>query len=99
MPLPRAELFRFRLRRAVRWLLPAGLLAVAPKCVLCVLAYAGLGTALGLGGPEFCGGSAGSPGAWASSLAWFGLAGGLGALGLFAGRRSITHGAGASSGQ
>jgi hypothetical protein len=37
------------------WLLPAALFAVAPKCLLCVIAYAGLGTALGLGGPELCG--------------------------------------------
>ena len=33
------------------------LLALAPKCLLCVAAYAGLGAALGLGGPELCGGS------------------------------------------
>lgn len=37
-----------------RWLLPAACL-VAPKCALCLLAYAGLGTAFGLGGPELCG--------------------------------------------
>jgi hypothetical protein len=37
------------------WLLPAALFAVAPKCLLCLLAYAGLGAALGLGGPEICG--------------------------------------------
>ena len=38
-----------------RWLLPAVLLAAAPKCVLCLLAYAGVGAALGLGGSEMCG--------------------------------------------
>jgi hypothetical protein len=37
------------------WVLPAAMLALAPKCVLCVLAYAGLGAAIGLGAPELCG--------------------------------------------
>ena len=37
------------------WLFPAVLVALSPKCALCVLAYAGAGTVLGLGGPEFCG--------------------------------------------
>ena len=37
------------------WLVPAALFAIAPKCILCVIAYAGLGTVLGLGGPELCG--------------------------------------------
>jgi len=36
-------------------LIPTALLALAPKCFLCVLAYAGLGATLGLGGPEICG--------------------------------------------
>ena len=71
-------------RRAVRWLLPAALLALTPKCLLCVLAYAGLGTALGLGGPELCGASTNSPASWASSLAWLGVAGGLGTVGFLA---------------
>jgi hypothetical protein len=75
-----------RLPRTVRWLLPAVLLAVAPKCLLCVLAYAGLGAALGLGGAEICGGATGSPDAWASTLAWFGVALGL-AWGVFASGR------------
>lgn len=48
MSRPRLEILR-------GWLVPAALLAVAPKCILCGLAYAGLGTALGLGGPEVCG--------------------------------------------
>ncbi len=57
MRAPRAEVVR-RLRPA---LLPAALLALAPKCALCLLAYAGLGAALGLGGPELCGGSVAAP--------------------------------------
>src|SRR5688572_12040605 len=77
MPSRRAEFSR----RAVRWLGPAALLALAPKCVLCVLAYAGLGAALGLGGPEICGATAGAPATWATSLAWLGVASGLGAFG------------------
>lgn len=59
--------------RAVRWLLPTALLALAPKCVLCVLAYAGLGAALGLGGPEMCGASPTSPASWVASLTWLGV--------------------------
>ncbi len=47
-PLPPAK-------RARRWLIPAALLALTPKCVLCLLAYTGLGVALGFGGPELCG--------------------------------------------
>lgn len=68
-------------RRAVRWLWPAALLALTPKCVLCVLAYAGLGVALGTGGREICGESLESPATWATVLAWLGLALGLGAIG------------------
>jgi hypothetical protein len=60
MSLPRSS----SLRRAVRWLVPAAALALAPKCLLCVLAYAGLASALGLGGRELCGGPAESPHAW-----------------------------------
>ena len=44
-----------RVRRLRRWLIPATLLALTPKCVLCLLAYTGLGIALGFGGPELCG--------------------------------------------
>jgi hypothetical protein len=51
MPSPRIKFFR----RAVRWFLPAALLALMPKCILCVLVYAGLGALLGFGGPEICG--------------------------------------------
>ncbi|HEY5079522.1 MAG TPA: hypothetical protein VII43_06725, partial [Opitutaceae bacterium] len=53
-------------RRTSRWLLAAGALALTPKCLFCVLAYAGLGAALGLGGPQMCG----APGPKASSLSW-----------------------------
>ncbi len=70
-------------RHAARWLVPAALLALAPKCVLCVAAYAGFGAVLGLGSPEFCGVDPGSEAAWVSSLAWIGFASGLGALGAF----------------
>jgi hypothetical protein len=74
-------------RRTVRWLWPTALLALAPKCVLCVLAYAGLGASIGLSGPEICGATAGSPDSWATALAWLGVGGALGALGVHAGRR------------
>lgn len=85
MPSPRTDFAR----RAVRWFLPTALLALAPKCLLCVLAYAGLGTAIGLGGPEICGASTNSPGAWASSLAWPGIAAGLGTCGFLASCRRV----------
>ena len=45
------------LRRLPRSLLPTALLALVPKCALCVLAYLGIGV-LGLGGPELCGATA-----------------------------------------
>ena len=51
-----------------RWLIPAALLAATPKCVLCLLAYAGLGAALGLGGPELCGASNDASSHWATWL-------------------------------
>jgi len=52
-------------RTMARYVLP--LLALAPKCLLCVLAYAGVGTALGLGRPEICG-VAGQDRSWAHVL-------------------------------
>lgn len=76
-------------RRAIRWFLPTALVALVPKCLLCVAAYAGLGAALGLGGPEICGASVGSPTSWASSLAWLALAGGLGTAGFIASGRRL----------
>lgn len=54
------------------------LLALAPKCVVCLAAYVGLGALLGLGGPEICG----APADWTTVLAACGVAIGLGALGL-----------------
>jgi len=71
-----------RLARICGWSAPALLLAFAPKCVLCVLAYVGLGSALGLGGPELCGGPAGSTGPWATWLLGSGAA--LGIFGFLA---------------
>ncbi len=47
------------------WLIPAALLALTPKCALCLLAYAGLGSLLGIGGPELCGEPNSAPGHWA----------------------------------
>jgi len=73
----------FRLSRAARWFLPAALLALAPKCLLCIAAYAGLGAALGFGGREICGARANSPASLTLSLVWIGLAGGFGAFGFF----------------
>jgi hypothetical protein len=61
------------------WLGSAAILLLAPKCLVCVAAYAGLGTLLGLGGRELCGGSPGSLGPWATWLPVAGLA--LGAAG------------------
>jgi len=44
-----------RFPRWRRWLIPAALVALIPKCLFCVLAWAGLGAALGLRGVELCG--------------------------------------------
>jgi hypothetical protein len=74
----------FRRGRAVRWLLPAALLALTPKCVLCVLAYVGAGAALGIGGPEWCGLDGSAPVSWDMALAWLGCAGVLVALVIWA---------------
>ena len=73
--------------RAVRWLGPATLLALAPKCVVCVLAYAGLGAALGWSGPELCGEPTGESGSWSSMLALLGITSGLAAGCFLASRR------------
>ncbi|HEY8993193.1 MAG TPA: hypothetical protein VIM71_00795 [Lacunisphaera sp.] len=64
------------IRRLCGSLLPAALLAVAPKCVLCLAAYAGIGAVLGLGGPEICGAS--EPTHWTPVVL-----GALGAAGFF----------------
>ena len=58
--------------RLRRWLIPATVLALVPKCLLCGLAYAGLGTALGLGGPEICG-ATGPEQSWTTALPVLGL--------------------------
>ena len=71
------ESLRQRLAGARGWLLPAALFALAPKCVLCLLAYAGLGAALGLGGPELCGASGDTAGPWTLWLPAIGAAAGL----------------------
>jgi hypothetical protein len=47
-------------RRPWSALVALALLALAPKCVLCLAAYAGLATALGLGGRELCGAEPGT---------------------------------------
>jgi hypothetical protein len=48
-----------RVRGALRWFPITALCLVAPKCLLCLAAYTGVGAALGakLVVPEFCGGS------------------------------------------
>lgn len=56
-----------RTHRLRRWLIPATVLALVPKCLLCGLAYAGLGTVLSLGGPEICG-ATGTEWSWATAL-------------------------------
>ena len=75
-----------RVGRAVRWLLPTALLALTPKCLLCIAAYAGLGAALGFGGPEMCGAPNTTPMSWVSLVALFGID--LGVVGILVGRRA-----------
>jgi hypothetical protein len=60
-------------RGAVRWILPTALLALTPKCLLCVAAYAGIGALLGLGGPEICGAPDAPQIGWALRLALMGV--------------------------
>ena len=85
MNLPNQSQLTKRFTGYVGWLLPAALLALMPKCLLCLTAYAGLGAALGLGGPEICGASSGTMGPWVWSLALGGLV--LGVLSYYARRR------------
>jgi hypothetical protein len=89
LPADRATPRRPRVRRwaAFRSLgaagcIPALLLAFAPKCAVCLLAYAGLGAALGLSGPELCGAPPAASGQWVwlmllpgLLLGWFALRG------------------------
>jgi hypothetical protein len=75
---PRPRLVEW-VRRPARWLVPAAFLVLVPKCFLCVLAYAGIATGLGLGGAELCGDAA-TPRTLTPVLALLGLsllAGGL----------------------
>jgi hypothetical protein len=64
-------------RRPALWLAAVGLLALVPKCLLCVVAYLGLGATLGLGGSEICGVAPGWT--WPAWLAAIGAGTGLGA--------------------
>jgi hypothetical protein len=76
-PLPAVERVA---RHGVRWrhaVLPGVVFALAPKCVLCGLAYAGLGTVLGLTGAELCGGEITSAVHWSDWLMGGGIALGL----------------------
>ena len=57
---------------------------MTPKCVLCLAAFFGAGTLLGLGGPELCGDAADSPATWAGPLAWLGVISGFGTYALLA---------------
>jgi hypothetical protein len=84
----RAE-FSHGSRRAIRWLVPTALLALMPKCVVCVLAYVGIGAALGLGGPEWCRAGGNARFAWMTVLAWAGVAGIAGVLATW--RRKISR--------
>jgi len=81
-----------RLRLADRplpQLAAAALLALAPKCVLCLLACAGIGTAWGLGGPEFCGAAdASRSGVTALPVLWVAL---VAALALARQCRALHH--------
>ncbi len=56
-----------------RGLATLALLAVAPKCALCLVSWLGLAAALGLAGPEICGASASAPNADPIALAGGGL--------------------------
>jgi hypothetical protein len=61
-------------RRPLRPLASVAAVALAPKCALCVLAYAGVGAALGLRGQEICGAAAGTGSPWRLSLSLLALA-------------------------
>lgn len=63
-------------RQPFRPLAAAGVVALAPKCVLCLAAYAGLGALLGIRSREMCG-SAGPGFPWREALAGAGLAVGI----------------------
>lgn len=48
----------------VQWLLAGVTLVLAPKCILCWVAYLTAGAALGFGGREVCGATPGSMDHW-----------------------------------
>jgi hypothetical protein len=73
------------LRRPASWLATGALVALAPKCLLCVVAYAGLGAVFGLGGPEICGASSDIVDSWTAWLPLSGVV--LGASGFLTIRR------------
>jgi hypothetical protein len=76
-------------RGAIRWLLPAALLALTPKCVMCVLAYIGAGATLGIGGPEWCSLEGDGSFPWMTMLAWAGGTGVFAVLGVLAISRRV----------
>lgn len=73
-------------RRLLRWTSAAALFALAPKCLACLAAYAGLGAALGakLAGPELCGASAATLPATSAGLTLLGSTASLALLLRFA---------------
>jgi hypothetical protein len=77
-----------RLRRPCRGLAALALLAFAPKCLLCLAGWLGLGATLGLVGPEICGASSSATAVDAEAVAL--IAGGL--LALAAGGVALCRG-------
>jgi hypothetical protein len=75
-------------RQPFRPLAAVSVLALAPKCVLCLAAYAGLGALLGIRSREMCG-SAGPGWPWGEALAGAALA--VGVVGSVVRRRSGTE--------
>lgn len=65
------------LHRPTGWIPPVVLLALIPKCFLCLAAYTGMGAALGLSGPEICGAAADPTFPWMSVLVLGGVAASL----------------------
>ena len=84
-----AELIR---SRRAGWPL-AALLALAPKCFLCLAAYTGSGALLGIGGPEFCGAASEAALPWPEALAAAGAMLGLGRLAVTRCRPTAAGGA------
>jgi MYXO-CTERM domain-containing protein len=77
--------------RWCRWLVPVFLLLFTPKCLFCVLAYAGFGAALGFGGAELCGATGDPTGPW---TVWLPALVGALAAGVFFVRRRTAGGPG-----